>query len=104
MSLATTKHPRNDRKNRFGSCRGFSLIELMIVTIVLAIVLGAVVNYISIAVQRSAGEQTKVDLTQDARSFVDEFERDLHQSGYPGCRMFNTGGNCSAFFNNHTFA
>jgi hypothetical protein len=35
---------------------------------------------------------------------VDEFERDIHQAGYPNCRMFNTGSNCSGHFNDHTMA
>jgi prepilin-type N-terminal cleavage/methylation domain-containing protein len=83
---------------------GFSLIELLVVTAVLLVVLGGVVSYITIALQRSKTEQTKVDLTQEGRAFVDEFERDIHQAGYPNCRMFNTGSNCSAHFNDHTMA
>jgi hypothetical protein len=48
--------------------------------------------------QRSQAEQVKVDLTQSAREFVDEFERDLHQAGYPNCRLVSTapGANCPA--------
>src|SRR5580765_7483284 len=84
--------------------RGFSLIELLIVTAVLMIVLGAAVEYISVATQRSMVEQTKVDLSQEGREFVDEFERDIHQAGYPGCRMFNTAANCSAHFTDATLA
>jgi len=83
---------------------GFSLIELLVVTAVLLVVLGGVVSYITIALQRSKTEQTKVDLTQEGRAFVDEFERDIHQAGYPSCRMFNTSSNCSAHFNDHTMA
>jgi prepilin-type N-terminal cleavage/methylation domain-containing protein len=91
-------------KGRKAVSGGFSLIELLIVAAVLLVVLGGVVNYITIALQRSKAELTKVDLTQDGRSFVDEFERDIHQAGYPNCRMFNTGSNCSAHFNDHTMA
>src|SRR5216684_8428527 len=83
---------------------GFSLIELLVVAAVLLVVLGGVVSYITIALQRSKTEQTKVDLTQEGRAFVDEFERDIHQAGYPNCRMFNTGSNCSAHFSDHTMA
>src|SRR5207245_8048456 len=46
------------------------------------------------ASERSKAEQSTVDLTQRAREFVDEFERDVHQSGSPGCKQFNTGANC----------
>jgi prepilin-type N-terminal cleavage/methylation domain-containing protein len=91
-------------KGRKAVSRGFSLIELLIVAAVLLVVLGGVVNYTTIALQRSKTELTKVDLTQEGRSFVDEFERDIHQAGYPNCRMFNTGSNCSAHFNDHTMA
>ena len=76
---------------------GFTLLELMLVCAVLAIVLGSVFQGISTVIQRSQSEQNKVDLTQSAREFVDEFERDLHQAGYPNCRLVSTGGvNCPA--------
>ncbi len=78
---------------------GFTLIELMIVCTVLMIVLGAVFQGINTVIQRSQAEQVKVDLTQSGREFVDEFERDLHQAGYPNCRMVATAGaaaNCPA--------
>src|SRR5438477_4286283 len=78
---------------------GFTLLELMIVCAVLAIVLGAVFQGISTITKRSQAEQVKVDLTQSGREFVDEFERDLHQAGYPNCRMVATLGaatNCPA--------
>src|SRR5579864_5155921 len=84
--------------------RGFSLVELLVVVAILGIVLGSVVRYIGVATQRSKVEQTKVDLTQEAREFVDEFERDIHQAGYPNCRMFNTGSNCVAQYNNPQIA
>jgi hypothetical protein len=35
---------------------------------------------------------------------VDEFERDIHQAGYPGCQIFNTGANCAAQFTKSTMA
>ncbi len=81
------------------SQKGFSLIELVIVCAILSLVLGAVFSGIDVATQRSQAEMTKVDLTQQGREFVDEFERDLHQAGYPNCRMVSTAGianNCPA--------
>ena len=72
---------------------------------VLLVVLGGVVSYITTALQRSKSEEIKVDLTQEGRSFVDEFERDIHQSGYPNCRMFNfTGSTCSSHFGDSALA
>jgi type II secretory pathway component PulJ len=83
---------------------GFSLLELAISAAILLVVLGTAMNFIRLATQSSKREQTTVDLTQQARAFVDEFERDIHQAGYPNCRMFNTGSNCSAHFSDSTMA
>jgi prepilin-type N-terminal cleavage/methylation domain-containing protein len=87
---------------------GFSLLELMVSMAVLLVVVGGAVNYIAIATQRSKAEQTRVDLAQEGREFVDEFERDIHQSGYPGCDFFNNLGstNCAttANYNNAALA
>jgi prepilin-type N-terminal cleavage/methylation domain-containing protein len=84
---------------------GFSLLELVIVCAILTIVLAAVFNGVDLVTQRSQAEQTKVDLTQEGREFVDEFERDLHQAGYPNCRMVAAPGaatNCPADYSNTT--
>ena len=88
---------------------GFSMIELMLVCVILAIVMASVVRGIDTTVQRSQAEQTKVDLTQEGREFVDEFERDLHQAGYPNCRTVAAPGlgatpNCPADYSNPTEA
>lgn len=88
---------------------GFSLVELMVVCAILVIVLASVFNGISLTIQRSEAEQTKVDLTQEGREFVDEFERDLHQAGYPNCRTVAAPGlgatpNCPADNTNPTEA
>jgi prepilin-type N-terminal cleavage/methylation domain-containing protein len=94
---------------RFASqTKGFTLLELMVSMAVLLVVVGGAVNYIAIAVQRSKAEQTRVDLAQEGREFVDGFERDIHQSGYPGCDFFNNLGstNCTttANYNNAALA
>jgi prepilin-type N-terminal cleavage/methylation domain-containing protein len=86
---------------------GFTLIELMLVCAILVVVLGSVFNGIALTIQRSEAEQTKVDLTQEGREFVDEFERDLHQAGYPNCRTVAAPGllgapNCPADDTNTT--
>ena len=90
---------KGSRQNPAPSQGGFTLVELLIVCTILAVVLGAVFQGINTVVQRSQAEQVKVDLTQSAREFVDEFERDLHQAGYPNCRLVATSGaasNCPA--------
>jgi prepilin-type N-terminal cleavage/methylation domain-containing protein len=74
---------------------GFTLIELLISMAIMLTVLSVVFRFIAVSSQRSQAEQTRMDLTQEAREFVDEFERDLHEAGYPGCRLFLTGGNAN---------
>src|SRR6266403_4925010 len=104
-------HERSDIKMKtpgqtaIRSQAGFSLLELVIVCAILTIVLAAIFNGVDLVTQRSHAEQTKVDLTQEGREFVDEFERDLHQAGYPNCRMVATAlaaNNCPADYNNPT--
>src|SRR5258708_15452729 len=87
------------RQSSTPSQAGFSLLELVIVVAILTIVMAAVFNGVNLVTQRSQAEQVKVDLVQEGREFVDEFERDLHQAGYPNCRMVATVGaltNCPA--------
>ena len=74
---------------------GFSLLELVFVCAILSLVLASVFNFVAVTTQRSSAEQTKVDLTQEGREFVDEFERDLHQAGYPNCRMVKIAGSAA---------
>jgi type II secretory pathway pseudopilin PulG len=93
MNMKITE-PRSDRSEA-----GFSVLELVLVVAILTIVMGAVFNGMDQATKRSQVEQTKVDLTQQGREFVDEFQRDVHQAGYPNCRMVATAGvaaNCPA--------
>ena len=90
-------------KVRRKSEQGFSLIELLVVCLVLVVVMGSVFKTINNIMQRSQAEQVKTDLTQQAREFVDEFERDVHQAGYPNCRMIKTPGaanNCPPDYSN----
>lgn len=78
---------------------GFSLLELALVCAIFSLVMLTIFKGIDTTVKRSEAEQTKVDLTQAGREFVDEFERDVHQVGYPNCRMVTTPGattNCPA--------
>jgi type II secretory pathway pseudopilin PulG len=89
------------RRKSLSSDAGFSLLEMTIVCAILMIVLASIFSGVNSAIQRSHAEQVKVDLVQEGREFIDEFERDLHQAGYPNCRMVSTisGGttyNCPA--------
>ena len=70
------------------TARGFSLLELLIVVGILMAVMGMVFTYISGAQRRFDTEQTKIDMTQQSREFMDSIARDLHMAGYPQRRMF----------------
>src|SRR5262249_15082402 len=65
---------------------GFSLTELMIVIVLVMIVVGVVFQVVTLSTQRSATEQTKLDMFQEAREFMDQMTRDLRQAGYPNPR------------------
>jgi prepilin-type N-terminal cleavage/methylation domain-containing protein len=65
---------------------GFSLLELMIVLIVVLVITAAIFQVINLATERSSTEQTKVDMFQEAREFMDQMTRDLRQAGYPSPR------------------
>src|SRR5438046_413141 len=63
--------------------RGFSMIELLIVIILLMAMMATVFQLINLAITRSGIEQSKLDMFQESREFMDQMSRDLHQAGYP---------------------
>jgi len=65
---------------------GFSLMELMIVLLIVLTIAGAIFQTINVTTQRTSAEQTKVDMFQEAREFMDQMTRDLRQAGYPNLR------------------
>src|SRR5215510_16023423 len=78
-------------KNSNSSEQGFSLIELMIGMVILLIVIGGILGVIDLVNQRSYTEQAKLDMFQEAREFMDQMSRDLHQAGYPSPRHYVKG-------------
>lgn len=71
--------------------KGFSLIEVMIVVLITT-VLGAVLfSQIDTVQQTSTREDQKLDIFQEARDFMDQMTRDLHQAGYPNLHNFAPG-------------
>lgn len=80
--------------------RGFSLIETLAAVLILTVVVGAVFSQVNKAQQVYRVEGQKLDLTQEQRSFIDQFTRDLHQAGYPSTNSFNNqvgpGANATA--------
>ena len=73
--MAETKKKRRQR--------GFSLIEVTMVTFILTIILAAIFTQIEKAQSRYKVEDQRLDLTQQERDFADQFTRDLHQTGFP---------------------
>ena len=77
--------------NRHKSQQGFSLLELMVVLLVLTVMMGSVFSQIRNVQVRSTAEQTKLDMFQESREFMDQLERDLHEAGYPNSRNLGPG-------------
>lgn len=71
--------------------RGFSLIELMAVLVILTIVMGVVFRQMISLQQRYRAEAVKTDTFGEAREFMDQFARDIHQSGYPTTKIYAQG-------------
>ncbi len=82
------------RQNSLGSLRtrdprgGFTLPELLISSLVLLVVTGAVFEQIAQMQRRSNAESLKIDMSQQAREFADQTVRDLHAAGYPRASMY----------------
>lgn len=87
---------RIERKIRKAQ-QGFSLVELMVTTVILVIIFAIVTNGIVKLQRRNSSETSKTDMTQQARDFVDQSVRDIHQSGYPPAR--NIAGSASTSAN-----
>lgn len=74
-----------------GKQRGFSLVELLIVILILTIVMGVSMQQIAIIQQRYRAEEAKTDTFQTAREFMDQMVRDIHNAGFPNVKMYKAG-------------
>lgn len=68
--------------------RGFSLVELMLSMFILVSVISLAFDQIIQLQKKAALESSRVDMSQDAREFIDQTVRDLHLAGYPSASMF----------------
>lgn len=71
------------------SSAGFSLLELVFVVAILTLVMGVVFRQINTVQKSAKNEDIKLDLTQEGREFMDQFIRDVHQSGFPGAGIYS---------------
>src|ERR1700688_744887 len=77
------KELRNSRQ------RGFSLVEMLMVMMILGVIVGGLFSQMDQAQQRAYAERIKLDNMQEARDFVDQFFRDINEIGYPNVRMLD---------------
>lgn len=69
--------------------RGFSLIEMMIATVIFILLCGAAFALLSVAQQRYQTESQVLNSFQEARFGLDEIVRDVNGSGYPPHSSFS---------------
>jgi prepilin-type N-terminal cleavage/methylation domain-containing protein len=82
--------PRNVIRQT-GRARGFTLLELLVVVGILTVVLGVVFSAVTRLQKTYKAEETKVDATQLARTFLDTMAGELRQAGFPSRRLFAPG-------------
>ena len=63
----------------------------MIVLVLLFVILGAIFKVVNLSMERSVTEQTKLDMFQEGREFMDQMARDLRLAGYPNRHNFGVG-------------
>lgn len=70
---------------------GFTVLELLVVVAILGAVLGVVFTAVARLQKSYSAEETKVDATQVARTFLDMMGNELRQAGFPSRRLFAPG-------------
>jgi prepilin-type N-terminal cleavage/methylation domain-containing protein len=72
-----------EMKKRKHASRGFSLVELLVGTILFTIVTGIAFSLLMSAQLRYQGESTVTEAFQQANVALDQIVRDVHSAGYP---------------------
>jgi type II secretory pathway pseudopilin PulG len=75
-------------KKRKRSAAGFSLVELLVGTILFTIVTGIAFSLLMSAQLRYQGESTVTEAFQQANVALDQIVRDVHSAGYPPANSF----------------
>lgn len=76
-------------KRRKHSNAGFSLLELLVGTILFTIVTGIAFSLLTSMQLRYQGESTVTEAFQQANVALDQIVRDVHSAGYPPMSSFN---------------
>jgi Tfp pilus assembly protein PilW len=76
-------------KKRKHSADGFSLVELLVGTVLFTIITGAVFSLLVSTQRRYRGESSVTEAFQQANVAIDQIVRDVHSAGYPPENSFN---------------
>jgi len=85
------KHAGNSRVSgpaRSKVQRGFSLVELMFSMFILVLVISVAFDQIMQLQKKAASESSRLEMSQEAREFIDQTVHDLHLAGNPKASMF----------------
>lgn len=80
MKNASQSHTRSEG--------GFSLIELMIATLLFTTIAGITFALLGVSLQRYKGEKDYLNSFQQANVAMDQIARDVHSAGYPPASSF----------------
>lgn len=69
---------------------GFSLLELMVASVIFILLCGAAFGLLAVAQQRYQTESQLLSSFQEARFGMDQMVRDVDDSGYPSQSLFST--------------
>lgn len=72
------------------SSRGFSLLELMVATVLFTLITGIVFAALMAAQARYKTEKSLLGSFQQANVAIDQITRDIHASGYPPAIVYNS--------------
>jgi prepilin-type N-terminal cleavage/methylation domain-containing protein len=75
---------------RAKSSAGFSLIEMLVTTVIFTLVAGMIFSLLMLSQKRYRTEKESLGSFQQANLAMDQIARDIHTTGYPPTNSFNT--------------
>ncbi|MCI0417741.1 MAG: prepilin-type N-terminal cleavage/methylation domain-containing protein [Acidobacteria bacterium] len=100
ISLQCIRTASKDSPTARSSEQGFSLIELLVTTLVMTIVMGSLLALSNQSQARSEFEQDLVALNQSGREVADQIYRDIRLAGFPQQKLFAASLNWTAATSN----